>query len=355
MRLGEALRESRRDVASGAGRTVAFALVYTALVGGIVLASALSAAAAVRDARAYVASGAAVFVMKATGGIDGRSCDAMSMLANVVASGALREETEGVASARLPQTQISLFAASDGFPDLLRGAGDARGGGLGLSQEVADTLGLEPGDPMATTRGTTKVASVFDYPDDGRDPLLAFAAIGQAPHSKAAFDQCWVLIWPHDEKAVAALGRTVLPGATGSGERPTLVQLNQTRGSQFTAATMFDHSVAGPLAAAAGGLLGVAFVIRRRLSLASDRHVGVARAAQVVSQTAQVLLWVAVGAVASLALVLVAVRLPVEDRMPIVQQSAVLLVAGGGAALAASALTVCAIRDSALFRYFKNR
>lgn len=355
MRLREALRESWRDVASGAGRTVLFALLYAALVGGVVLASALSASAAVRDARAYVASGAAIFVMKATGGIDGRSCDAMSALVNVVASGAVREEIEGVASVRLPQTPISLFEVSDGFPDLLESVGDARSGGLGLSQEVADTLGLKPGDPLETTRGATKVASVFDYPDDGRDPLLAFAAIGRAPQAASAFDQCWASIWPHDERAVAALGRTVLAGPTESGERPTLVQLNQTRGSRFIAGTTFDHAVAGPLAAAAGGLLGAAFVIRRRLALASDRHVGVARAAQVVSQTAQVLLWVVVGALVSLALVLVAVRLPIDDRMPIVQQSAVLLAAGGGAALATGAVTVCAIRDSALFRYFKNR
>lgn len=79
------------------------------------------------------------------------------------------------------------------------------------------------------------------------------------------------------------------------------------------------------------------------------------RPAQVLSQSSQVLLWTALGSVAAIAAVIIAVRLADEDRIPIFQQSAALLVAGGGAAVAGTAVAVCLVRESALFRYFKQR
>lgn len=355
MRFREALREGWRDVVSGAGQPVIFGLLYFALIGGLVLAAALSTAGTVRDARAYVESGAATYVMKATARIDGRACDTMSSLNNVVAAGALREKTEGVASARLPQTPISLFAVTGGFADLVQSTGDTRNSGLTLSVDVAEMLGLHAGDRMETTRGSTNVASVFDYPDDGRDPLLAFAAIEAVADDGTAFDQCWALIWPQDENAVASLGRTVMSGSAEGADRPVLQQLNQTHGARFAVMTAFDHRAAGPLVVAVAGLLGFAFVLRRRLALASDRHVGVGRLAQVLSQTVQVLLWTIVGSAAAVAAVLVAVRLADDDRLPILQQSLALVGAGGGAAVASCAIAVCLIRHSALFRYFKHR
>ena len=354
MRLGEALREAWRDIATGAGRSVTFTLLFAVMAGGIVLAAGLSSATAVRDAREFVASGAAIYVMKAPGGIDGRACDAMSSLANVGASGAIREQAEGVSSSRLPRTPISLFAVSRGFTALLPFDGEPNGGGLSLSKDAATTLGATAGQDLETTRGITRVASVFDYPDDGRDPLLSFAAT-EVVAGEAAFDQCWAMIWPHDENAVAALGRAVLSGRGDRADRPVLVQLNQTNGSRFVASSTFNRSVAGILVVAAGAVLGAAFVLRRRLALASDRHVGVSRLAQVVSQSAQVLLWAAVGSLVAMAAVIVALRLADEDRIPIIQQSLTLAVAGGGAAVASCAVAVCIVRDAALFRYFKQR
>lgn len=354
MRLGEALREAWRDIASGAGRTVTFTLLFAATAGGIVLAAGLSSAAAVRDAREFVASGAAIYMMKASGRIDGRSCDAMSSLANVGASGAIREQDQGVSSSRLPRSPISLFAVSRGFAALLSADGDANGGGLSLSKDAATTLGVTAGQKLETARGITRVAAVFDYPDDGRDPLLSFAAT-EAVDGEAAFDQCWAMIWPHDENAVAALGRTVLSGGGDRTDRPVLVQLNQTSGSRFVPSSTFNRLVAGILVVAVGVALGAAFIVRRRLAIASDRHVGVSRLAQVVSQSAQVLLWATVGSLVAVAAVIVAVRLPDEDRIPIIQQSLSLAVTGGGAAVASCAVAVCLVRDSALFRYFKQR
>jgi hypothetical protein len=133
------------------------------------------------------------------------------------------------------------------------------------------------------------------------------------------------------------------------------MQLNQTHGSRFVATTVLDRSTAGSLAIVAGGVIGVAFVLRRRLALASDRHIGVGRLAQVVSQSTQVLLGASIGSAATLAAVLITVRSASEDRLPVVLQSVTLLVAGGGAAVAACAITVCVLRESALFRYFKQR
>ncbi|WP_369961920.1 hypothetical protein [Leifsonia sp. EB34] len=339
---------------SGAGRVVSFAVLYAVVVGGLVLGAGLSSAAAVRDARDFVTAGAAVYAMKAAGRIDGPACDAMSSLANVGASGALRERGDSVSSARLPTTPLTLFTVSPGFAALLPASGDANSAGLSLSSEAAATLGVEAGNTLETTHGVTRVASVFEYPDDGRDPLLAFAAI-ESVSGTTTFDQCWAMIWPHDEKAVASLGRTVLPVSGEAADRPILMQLNQTLGARFVPSALVDRSTMQALVVAAGGLLGVLFALRRRLALASDRHVGVSRSAQVLSQSCQVLLWTALGSGAAIAAVIIAVRLADEDRLPIFYQSAALVVAGGGAAVVGSAVAVCLVRESALFRYFKQR
>ena len=74
-----------------------------------------------------------------------------------------------------------------------------------------------------------------------------------------------------------------------------------------------------------------------------------------ISQAAQVAVWAFVGSIAALAVVVVVVRLPSDDLLPIATQSALLVSAANGAAIASCALAVCILRDSALFRYFKNR
>lgn len=355
MRWTEALREAGRDIASGAGRTATFAVLFLVLVGGVALAAELTTLQAITAARAYVESGSATYVMKTQKRIDGRSCDALESLPNVTAAGAIREDAELLVPSTLPQTPIASFSMSPGFRDLLAARGDATRAGVALSEDVAGTLGADVGDDVATAHGSTPVNSVFAYPDDGRDSVLAFSALAVIPLGEDPFDACWATIWPHDESAVAALGRTVLPRAGSSADRPVLSQLNQAHGLEFTSPRAFGSDSATLLAVFAGAVLGAAHVFRRRLALASDRHIGVGRLPQVITQTGQCVIWASLGAAGALSAVLVSLPPQDADRGPLLTASVLVLAGGAGSAVTACGVTTCLIRESSLFRYFKNR
>ncbi|RDV44359.1 hypothetical protein DOE76_13335 [Leifsonia sp. ku-ls] len=355
MRRVEALREAVRDVVSGAGRTATFAVLFLVLAGGVGLAAELSTIQGITAARQYVGSGSATYMMSTQKRIDGRACDALASLPNVAAAGAIREDRELFVSSTLPQTPISSFSISPGFRDLLTARGDSTRPGIALSEDVARTLGTDAGENLATAHGSTAVNSVFEYPDDGRDSMLAFSVLAVTPLGDQPFDACWVTIWPQDESAVAALGRTVLSEAGPSSDRPVLSQLNQTHGAAFTLPRAFGTDSAKLLAAVVGAVLGAAQVFRRRLVLASDRHIGVGRLPQVISQTAQCAVWVSIGAIGALSAALVPLPPHESDRGPLLTASALILVAGAGSALASCAFATCLIRESSLFRYFKNR
>jgi len=354
MQAREAIREALRDVGSGAGWTTTFALLFATLVGGLALGADLSVMRAITEARAYVAAGSATFVMKADDRIDGRACEALGSHENVVAAGALRETGEPLYAATLPQTPVSSFAVSPGFIDVVFKGEGARRSGVSLSDDAAATLGLRVGDRLTTSRGEAAVASLFRYPDDGRDSLLAFSVLEVVPSADDTFDACWVTIWPQDESAVATIGRSVLP-ADGGEERPALSQLNQTKGNRSSTDVPFDHSAATPPAAAIGFILGTAQVLRRRLSIASDRHAGVGRFAQVITQIVQTAIWAIVGIMASLAASLAILTLEDEDRLPLLARALLLVVGAALCSVCAAAAATCSIRERALFRYFKGR
>jgi hypothetical protein len=351
MRTREAFREAARDVRSGAARALTFAAAFLLAAGGPALASVLGSLQTIDAARAYVAAGAATYVVKADARIDGRACDSLADDENVRASGAVRTAAVPLHAAALPGTPLPLFTATPGFSAVL---GAARAGpGIVVSASVARSLSLSPGDVLETSHGPTPVIAAFDYPDDGRDPLLAFSAIAPTPDDDSRFDACWAQIWPVDEHAVAALGRTVVSG--GDGDRALLTQLNPSRGTRFDPGTPWGRTPAALLAAGGGIIVGAISVSRRRLTIASDLHVGVPRIAIATSLVAQTACWVLCGGSAALATIVSAIPLDAADRLPLLLQTSHVLAAAAAAAIGTTALAACLVREKALFRYFKGR
>lgn len=355
MRWREALRDSVRDIASGAGWTATFAVLFFVLVGGLALSADFATVQTIAAARSYVESGSATYVMKADGRIDGRACEALASRRAVSAAGALREGGALLFASQLPQTPITAFTVSPGFSQIVDHTGNPRHPGIALSKDAAHSLGLQAGNRLTTDQGSTTVNAVFSYPDDGRDSSLAFAALVAAPVGDEPFDACWVTIWPQDEAAVAAMGSTVLPDDGPEPERPVLSQLNQTRGQAFSVVTAFHHHDSALLAVAVGAVLGATQVFRRRLALASDRHVGVERLAQVVTQASQTAVWSATGIAATTAVAVACLPVGDVDLVPLLLGTATVLCAGASAAVCSCAVATCLIRERALFRYFKNR
>lgn len=357
MRIVEAVREGLRDVRSGAARAGTMALLVVLLLGAVVGLRASTAVEDVRAAYRWVASGAATTIVTAEGRIDGQACDALVDLPSVVAAGAIRQDPDGTTPAVLPRSAVPTFATSRGFAAVV-GVPVVGTAGVALSQVVADELGLRAGETFRTPTGSTRVAGVFASPDDGRDTALEYALLAPVLDDGTPFDACWATIWPEDDTAQSAARRTVLPATGAEGEeRVTTGTLNATLGTRFAAGAPPDADRAtAVLAGALGLVLGVVAVLRRRLAVASDRHVGVAPVAQVVEHVVQHLVWGTVGAAAVLAVVVVLVRgLDPPDALPVVTEALATTAVGVAGVVLGAPLGLALVRERALHRYFRSR
>jgi len=358
MRVREIAREAWRDVCAGAAWAVTSAVVVAVLLGSLLGFRAASAAGEVRAASAFLTSGAATTVQRAEGRIDGRGCDALADSEGVLASGALRRVDRGVVPAVLPGSTIPTYEVTSGMVGALGGAVAAGGAGLVLAPAVHDALGLDPGDELVTSAGRRlPVAGVYDYPDDGRDPDLEYAALAPAADDGTAFDACWVTVWPQRDDTVPMLRRTVLPSSGAEEEeRPTVGLLNSRLGETFVWSAGLPDWVPASAAIGGGAAIGWAAVARRRLALASDRHVGVRRSEQMLGIVLQHLVWGVAGAAVAMATAVVAVRgLPPDDALPIVAASGVVAGLGLVGVLVGGGVGAASVRERALHRYFRSR
>lgn len=357
MRFREAVREGWRDVVAGAGSAAFFAILTAIVLGGIVGVRATGVVAEVRAAHEFVAVGGATTVVRAAHRIDGRACDALVDIPSVRAAGALREHIEGTVPSALPRTSVPTYDVTVGFGALLSPTGSG-GAGVFASRPVADELGLETGDILSTATGVSRVSAVYDHPDDGRDPELEYAFLAPAVDDGRSFDACWATIWPQDDDATASVRRVVLPSTGAEGEeRVATGQLNPRHGTRFAVGgAVIDANAATVASFAAGVVIGGIAALRRRLSIASDRHVGVTIAAQLVGTTVQHVVWAVVGGVATFASVVVLIRgLDGSDAGPVLLEATVGLAVGIVGAVVGGALGLVSIRERALHRYFRTR
>lgn len=362
MRAREAVREGWRDVVAGAAGAAVLAVVFGVVLGAVVGLRAAAVATVVRDAHDFVAAGAATTIVQADGRIDGRACDALTMMPSVVASGALRTVEDGTVPNVLPRTALPTYDVTRGFPAVLTRAAPDDGAtsgeaGVVASAELAEELGLRPGATLATTIGDTRVASVYAYPDDGRDPDLAYALLSPSIDDGRPFDACWATVWPEDESAVAAARRTVLPSTGAEGEqRVTTGQLNPRLGTAFAPGDALDDRATALLALSVGLAVGWVALVRRRLSIASDRHVGVTIGAQLIGTVVQHLTWATVGAVGALAATMLLVRgLVTPDAVPILVEAVGSITLGVVGAALGGAIGLVTVRERSLHRYFRTR
>ena len=124
-------------------------------------------------------SGADVLMLQAPGLVDGAACDAIGDLPGVEAAGAIRAVPEPIVAAALPNGSIAGYRSRKAR---LRAFGvDAADADVALSEEVATSLGLSPGDPLITTSGATAVRGTFAWPDDGRRFGFSYAALAPDP------------------------------------------------------------------------------------------------------------------------------------------------------------------------------
>lgn len=350
-------REAWRDVVTGTSRTMLFALLLASLVLGLGAADLVTVRALTAAAERYQAAGASIITLDAPGRIDPTACEMLASVPGVRAAGAVRAGTEPLTAAALPSSTIPVMNVTPGLPEVLRA--QLHGSGMVLSGQVATSLALSAGDDLRTSEATVPVAGVYDYPEDGRRAGLGFAALLPTTDS-AAFDQCWVDIWPTSPQTPVLLQMTLLPSdGTETEQLPVLAQLNSTLGTTFDGGVRLDARAtrfAPWLVLGLGGGLGYLSVRVRRTSLASALHAGTSRNDLGAVVALEVISWILPPALIAASVMVIGANLGSDhDTTSTLVLGSRVVIAGLLGPLLGSTLAFAQTRERHLFRYFKDR
>lgn len=278
MRLRGVGDEAWRNILSGTTHTFAFALVLTCVIVALIGADTTSIMQIRTQANDYVAAGASTYTISLTDRINGATCDSLSSMDGVIASGAIRNSTDKLTFAALPSIGVpvyeitvgatSLFAHVDeGIPaNSTVSSASTTESGIWLSQEASSPLQVEAHDdvPLADGR-SAHIAGIYDWPDDGRKTGYGHAALlpvpmaiyntSQSASAQTAFDQCWVKTWPVTDDIESLLQLTVI-GDVSSNDRATISRINTTLGLTFDADALINILLRIPSAGCVGAVCG---------------------------------------------------------------------------------------------------
>ena len=182
------------------------------------------------------------------------------------------------------------------------------------------------------------MAGVFDWPNDGRDMRFAYAMIAPAASSGGVFQECWAKQWPQSDQMDELLLSTATKNPK-SEMRPGVTALNKGFDAHYDAQKGYLTRVTRWMP-----YLGLAL------------HSGESKGAQLLGIELESLIWAGVGTLATCALLSAyALRMSQSDPLAVLLaavRTPLVLLAG---VLVSSLLTGSVIRQTQLFRYFRNR
>ena len=338
MRLGSIISETLRNIASGTAH--ALAMFLAVLFAGTLLGG-------------YEAM--SVMRLETEAAVRIRAFADPSFISGAMRSGpqVVPLATKGI--------ELSSYEVTAGMMRLIT-AGDPQevpdSSGVWVSSDVSHDFGLVKGSRMQTNHGTVTVAGVFDWPNDGRDMRFAYAMIAPAASSGGVFQECWAKQWPQSDQMDELLLSTATKNPK-SEMRPGVTALNKGFDAHYDAQKGYLTRVTRwmpYLGLAVGLLLGVISVRRRRLEYAGALHSGESKGAQLLGIELESLIWAGVGTLATCALLSAyALRMSQSDPLAVLLaavRTPLVLLAG---VLVSSLLTGSVIRQTQLFRYFRNR
>lgn len=352
MKLKSVLWEAARNVRSNATRSLGWATAFLILVGGVAVLDARSLAAAVADSVEFRDAGAAVQILEAPGNIDPDRCDALAEITGVRSSGAVRDAGT-LTSSTLPSNSFNSFETTIGFYAVLGVRGDTYD--PAASSELAAALGISGGSLTLSNGQTIPKVDTFNYPADGRSQLLGSALVQPVP-PVGNFDQCWAEVWPENPEI---LNYALFALADASDSDVTQRQLNSTLGTSARSIEILEGrpTRSAPFVAAAlGAVLALVSVRSRRLQLASARHSGVSAPSLSLQFSLESLFWGVGGALLSSVLLwFLSYDLAGLETFNIWTYAWAILGAGVSAVWLSSLVGVLLVRESHLFKYFKER
>lgn len=366
MRLTSILSEAMRNIASGTSRAVLLFLAVL-LTGGLLGGyEAMSVTGLEAEATTRIQAYADVKTLVG-GTVDGTAADRLAMQpGGPGASGAMRKGPQ-VTPLATPGKDVSSYEVTPGLLRLLVPAGttgaggqpvNADAGGVWVPRDLAHDFGLTAGSELATDRGTVRVAGVYSWPNDGRDTRFAYALIIPVSASSGTFEEAWARQWPASGQLDQLLYSTAV--ATGGGQSQAgVTALNKGFDSHYDATGAYETRMTRwmPWAGlAVGALIGLVSVRRRRLEYAGALHSGQTKAAQLLTVAIETLVWSGAGTLASCVLLAAFAWRTSADSPGLIALTAcrtpLALFTG---ILLAAVLATLTIRESRLFRYFKNR
>lgn len=362
MRLRSILSEAMRNIAAGTSRAALMALAV-ALAGGLLGGyEAVSVIGLEHEAVTRISSNADVKTIVG-GQVDGVSCDALADVdGGPSASGAMRIGPQ-ITMASTPRSDLSSYEVTPGMLRLLAAGSGATGAvdstGVWVSNDVAKDFGLSVGSTLETTAGTSKIAGVFDWPNDGRDTRLAYAFVTPASPSSGTFEECWAKQWPASDELDGLLYDTTIVSSADTGAMAGVSQLNKGFDAHYDANASYQGRLTRwmPFAGlAVGMLLGVISVRRRRLEYAGALHCGQSKGAQLLGIGAETVVWAGLGTLVAVALLVAyGVRWSASGPEAVILASVRTPLAVFAGAMLAAPVAGLFVRESQLFRFFKNR
>lgn len=355
MRLRSILSEAYRNIVTGTTRALLLGMFLAAISAGLATADARSIIDMEKKAADFVSSGASVRVMVARETTDAAACERLGAVSGVRSAGALKE-ADAVVFRTMIANPIQAYAVTPGLIEVL-GGDAATPAGAWIPAQLAATLGVRPGQEMATTAGTLTVAGVYDYPDDGRDSRLNYAALLPQP-ATGTFDECWADIWPLSE-ARDDLLYSALAVDTSSTDPVNIGQLNTSLGTRFDGVREFAgrptrYALHGCVLA--GLMLGFVAIRMRRLEIAGALHLAQSRRALLATLLIETAAWSFIAVVlAACALVFGVILWNPADPLSVYMIDIRGPAAAALAALIGAVLALFTIREKHLFGYFKNR
>lgn len=355
LRLREILSEASRNVASGTSRALALAIVASVLGGALASLDVKAVTIIEHQASEYVSSGAATYILSAPAAIDGDQCEILVSVDGIIAAGAIRT-TKPIVPSALPDTPWSALEISSGFPAVVGIQTVRESEGVYLSEAAASSSGLDPGDWIHTLDGKVLLAGLFPYPEDGRAPVLANAALVPAVGDGGRFDQCWATLWPSSSANLEFLWLSVTFGTSASAV--SIAQLNASLGADYRLDTILAERPTRLLLPVIFTLLlgtGWLSVWTRRLELASAQHAGVSWQAQLLQTTIEAFCWILPTGIAISAVVGASIVTSSVATVTALASGAWFVGTAVIAGLLGAVLGSLSIRELLLFEYFKHR
>jgi len=355
MRARDAAVEGLRNLRTGTGRPAAVAAALTLCAAVLVGLDVSSVAQLVTRAHAFQDAGGSTLLLESAEQVDGAACQRLADRTGVEGAAAVTLGSRTAHAAPLPQQSIPLVRATAGLAGILGARPD--GAGVWVSAEAADQLRVHVGSTLVLDGQPTRVAAVYPYPSDGRQPGLGYAVIEPVP-ATGVFDECWVRSWPVDDALTPLLTATAFHPAAEQSQRH-LSQLNGSLGANFDGAAQLaqrSSALGFPVALGAALLIGYAAWRLRRLELASARHAGVPARALWLTAMLELGVLLAIAWAWGAVVALWATRsLGGPDTLQVLPFAARILLATSVGAVLGASVAVWTAKERHLFDYFKGR